>query len=102
MARTIKPTHPGKILLEEFLNPLNISRYKAAKDTDIKQMTLYEICNGKRSITSLNSIILSKYLGLNEDYFSVLQNHYDYVMAKIENKKRIEKISTCDHLSKTG
>jgi hypothetical protein len=52
MAKTMEPIHPGEILSEEFLNPLNVSQYKLAKDINVPARRINEIVHGKRSITA--------------------------------------------------
>ena len=53
--------HPGEILLEEFLLPLNISQYKLALDLNIPQTRVSEIVKGKRRITADTALRLGKY-----------------------------------------
>jgi len=59
----LKNIHPGKILFKEFLQPLNISAYKLAKDIEIPQTRVSEIIKGKRRITADTALRLSKYFG---------------------------------------
>jgi addiction module HigA family antidote len=73
----LKNIHPGEILLEEFLNPLNISAYKVAKDIEIPQTRLSEIIKGNRRITADTALRLSKYFGNSPKFWLGLQDDYD-------------------------
>ena len=50
--RDFQPIHPGEILIEEFLNPMEISQYRLAKDISVPQRRISEIVQGMRSITA--------------------------------------------------
>jgi addiction module HigA family antidote len=69
--------HPGEILLEEFLKPLNISAYKLSKDLGIPQTRTSEIIKGHRSITADTAIRLSYYFGNSAKFWLGLQNDFD-------------------------
>jgi len=76
MAR-LKNIHPGEVLLEEFLLPLNISAYKLAKDIEIPQTRVSEILKGNRRITADTALRLSKYFGNSAKFWLGLQDDYD-------------------------
>jgi len=93
MAKKLIPLeHPGVFLKEEFLEPLNLSAYRVAKDTGIPNMALSEILRGKRSITPRVGIRLSRYFGLSEGYFSRLQLQYDIDLVKEREGQEVDKI----------
>jgi antitoxin HigA-1 len=73
----LKNIHPGEILLEEFLIPLNISAYKLAKDISIPQTRLSEIIKGNRRITADTALRFSKYFGNSAKFWLGLQDDYD-------------------------
>jgi addiction module HigA family antidote len=73
----LKNIHPGEILLEEFLLPLNISAYKLAKDIRIPQTRLSEIIKGKRRITADTALRFSKYFGNSAKFWLGLQDDFD-------------------------
>src|SRR4030065_40865 len=77
--------HPGEILLEEFLKPLNISTYKLSKDIVIPQTRTSEIIKGKRSVTADTALRLSYYFGNSAKFWLGLQNDYD-----LEEEKKIK------------
>ena len=71
------PTHPGEILLTEFLEPMGISQYRIAKAIDVPARRINEIVHGKRGITADTALRLSRALGLNDMFFINMQAHYD-------------------------
>src|SRR6187431_756639 len=73
----LKNIHPGEILLEEFLIPLNISAYKLAKNISISQTRLSEIIKGNRRITADTALRFSKYFGNSPKFWLGLQDDYD-------------------------
>ena len=87
--------HPGEILLEEFLRPLNISAYRLSKDLGIPQTRTSEIIKGHRSITADTAIRLSYYFGNSAKFWLGLQNDYDLeeeTKSKEGDFKRIKRI----------
>ncbi len=73
----LKNIHPGEILNEEFLIPLEISAYRLAKETFIPQTRVSEILIGKRRITADTALRLSKFFGNSPRFWLGLQNDYD-------------------------
>jgi addiction module HigA family antidote len=73
----LKNIHPGEILLEEFLLPLNISAYRLAKDIEIPQTRVSEIVKGNRRITADTALRLSKYFGNSAKFWLGLQDDFD-------------------------
>src|SRR6185369_4415991 len=71
------PTHPGEMLLEEFLKPLEISRSDFAARLDISATSLNEIVRGKRSITPETALRLAQVLGISADFWLGLQQDWD-------------------------
>lgn len=69
--------HPGEILKEEFLLPMNLSAYRLAKEINIPQTRISEIIHGKRSITADTALRLSKFFGTTAEFWLNLQNLYD-------------------------
>jgi addiction module HigA family antidote len=88
--RVLAPIHPGEILMEEFLKPLNISQYKLAKDINVPARRINEIVHGKRSITADTALRLSRYFNLSERFWLNLQARYDLEVQKDRFKGRIE------------
>ena len=73
----LKNIHPGEILAEEFLIPLNITAYKLAKDIEIPQTRISEIVKGNRRITADTALRLSKYFGNSAKFWLGLQDDFD-------------------------
>jgi antitoxin HigA-1 len=87
--------HPGEILLEEFLKPMNISAYRLSKDIGIPQTRTSEIIKGNRSITADTALRLSYYFGNSAKFWLGLQNDYDLEeekKTKSRDFKRIKRI----------
>jgi addiction module HigA family antidote len=77
MKRRIQPIHPGEILMEEFLRPLEITQYRLAKDISVPPRRINEIIHGKRTITADTALRLSRYFGTSERFWLNLQSRYD-------------------------
>jgi addiction module HigA family antidote len=88
--KVLAPIHPGEILMEEFLKPLNISQYRLAKDINVPARRINEIVHGKRSITADTALRLSRYFNLSERFWLNLQARYDLEVEKDKFKRRIE------------
>jgi len=80
--KVIDPIHPGKILMEEFLEPLGISQYRLAKDISVPPRRINEIVHGKRSITANTTLRLARYFGTTERFWLNLQVRYDLEVEK--------------------
>lgn len=73
----LKNIHPGEVLLEEFLIPLNITAYRLSKDTLLPQTRISEIIRGNRRITADTALRFSKYFGNSAKFWLGLQDDYD-------------------------
>ncbi|MBS0646000.1 MAG: HigA family addiction module antidote protein [Verrucomicrobia bacterium] len=73
----LKNIHPGEVLMEEFLSPLNITAYKLSKDIGIPQTRVSEILKGNRRITADTAIRLSQYFGNSAKFWLGLQDDFD-------------------------
>ncbi len=92
MAKQIPLEHPGIILKEEFIEPFELTPYAVAKGTAIPQTALGEILKGKRNISAINALKLSKYFGVSESFFINIQTRYNLDLAKDKAKKPLSKI----------
>jgi addiction module HigA family antidote len=81
----LKNIHPGEILLEEFLIPMEISAYRLAKETFLPQTRISEIIKGKRRITADTAIRFGKYFGTSAKFWLGLQDDYD--LEEEQNQK---------------
>lgn len=87
----LSPIHPGGILLEEFLQPMEISQYRLAKDIGVSARRINEIVHGKRGISPDTALRLSRYFSLSERFWINLQTRYDLEITKDKLSKRLEK-----------
>lgn len=93
--KKLKNTHPGEILQEEFLLPLEISAYKLSKDIGIPQTRVSSIINGNRRITADTALRLSKYFGNSAKFWLGLQDDYDIEEERNEKKAELNAIKQC-------
>lgn len=84
--------HPGQILKEEFLIPLNLSAYKLSKDLGIPQTRTSEILKGNRRITADTALRLSQYFGTSAKFWLGLQDDFDIEEEKSIKSKEISSI----------
>ncbi len=91
MNKKIEPIHPGEILLEEFLVPMEISQYRLAMDISVSGRRINEIVLGKRAITADTALRLSAYFGLSENFWLNLQMKYNLEVEKERLKDRLNK-----------
>ena len=91
MPTKLAPIHPGEILLEEFLEPLEISQYRLAKDISVPPRRINEIVHGTRAITADTALRMARYFGTTERFWMNLQIRYDLEMQKDRLGHRLEK-----------
>lgn len=89
--RDLPPVHPGEILLEDFLKPMAITRYRLAKSIGVPQRRIDEICSGKRAITADTALRLARFFGADAQSWMNLQAQYDLESAEIDLAERIER-----------
>jgi len=86
----IRPIHPGEILKEEFLDEMNISQYKLAKEISVPPRRINEIVHGKRAITANTALRLGRYFGVSPQFWTNLQSHYDLEMELDKMGSKLE------------
>ena len=92
MARKANPPiHPGEVLLEEFLEAMEISQYRLAKDISVPPRRINEIVHGKRAITADTALRLARYFGTTERFWMNLQTRHDLEVEKGRLKGRLAK-----------
>jgi addiction module HigA family antidote len=89
--KDMAPIHPGTILLEEFLEPMDISQYRLAKDTSVSARRINEIVHGKRSITADTALRLGKFFNMTPQFWMNLQSRYDLEVAEDNLAGKLEK-----------
>lgn len=93
-----EPTHPGDILLYEFMEPLKISQTQLAKDIDTTFRTINEIINHKRGISPEMAVRLARYFGTSEELWINLQTQYELYKVKEKKKKALERVRAYSEL----
>jgi antitoxin HigA-1 len=91
MSKKISPIHPGEMLLEEFLKPLEISQYRLAQDISVPARRINEIVLGKRAIMADTALRLAEYFGLSEKFWLNLQMRYNLEIEKDKLKDRLKR-----------
>ena len=71
------PTHPGEMLLEEFLNPMGLTQRDLANAIRVPYQRINEIINGRRGVTPSTALRLSKFLGVSPDFWMNIQLRWD-------------------------
>jgi addiction module HigA family antidote len=89
-AAYLDPIHPGEILMEEFLNPLEISQYRLAKEISVPPRRINEIVHGKRGISADTALRLARFFGTSERFWLNLQLRFDLETEKERLKGVLE------------
>jgi addiction module HigA family antidote len=87
----LNPVHPGEVLQEEFLSPLDLSQNRLALSLGVPARRINEIVLGKRGISADTALRLAQYFGNSADFWLGLQMDYDLDMARIDSGGSIEK-----------
>ena len=86
----LAPRHPGEVLLEEFLEPMEISQYRLAKDISVSPRRINEIVHGKRSVTADTALRFARYFGTSDRFWLNLQTSYDLDVERDKLGDRLE------------
>ena len=92
----LKNTHPGEILVEKFLIPLQITAYRLSKDLKIPQTRISEIIKGNRRITADTALRLSQYFGNSAKFWLGLQDDFDIEEEKESKAQELQSIKRFD------
>jgi addiction module HigA family antidote len=90
--KTLPNIHPGEILLEEFLKPMDISQNRLARAMDVPPRRINEIVHGKRAITADTALRLARALGTSEQFWMGLQADFDLEEARKSASDKLRKI----------
>jgi len=82
--KKVRTIHPGEILLEEFLIPLELSQYRLAQEINVPRRRVNEIIQGTRSLSADTALRLSKFFGTTPEFWMNLQMHYDLLQQEAE------------------
>ena len=91
MEKTLPPVHPGEVLREDFMKPLELSQYRLAKDMGVSPIRISQIVRGKRSITVDTAMRLARYFSTSAMVWLRLQARYDLEVAEREKRERIDR-----------
>ncbi len=86
----LKPIHPGKVLLEEFLKPMGLSQSQLALSIGVSPRRINEIVLGKRPITANTALRLARYFGMSPQFWLGLQMDYDLDVTEDEIAERLQ------------
>ena len=89
----LPPIHPGEILKEEFLLPMNLTQYRLAKAIGVDPRRIHSIVHGERSITAETALLFSRFFGNSAEFWMGLQSQYDLEVTSDRLSKRLEKVA---------
>jgi antitoxin HigA-1 len=91
MADKLSPLHPGEVLLEEFIKPMNLSQNRLAIDIGVDARRINEIVLGKRSVTADTALRLGRFFGNSPQFWLGLQTQYDLDLTEDLLGNRLER-----------
>lgn len=89
--REYAPIHPGEILSEEFLKPMNISQHQLANDIGLPNFQIDQVVRGERGIDADMALRLARYFGMSVEFWTGIQTHYEVELAKMTLADRLER-----------
>jgi len=87
------PTHPGEMLLEEFLNPMALTQRELADAIHVPYQRINDIVNGRRSVTPSTALRLAKFFSMSPEFWMNLQLRWDMYFAEQEETAILKKIA---------
>ena len=97
-----EPTHPGDMLLVEFLEPMGITQRELAEAIHVPYQRVNEIVNKKRGVTPSTALRLAKFFGVSEDFWLSLQLRSDLYKARKAEAKEIRAIRSIENFKKSA
>ncbi|MDH3289266.1 MAG: HigA family addiction module antitoxin [Betaproteobacteria bacterium] len=88
--RRLKPIHPGEVLMKDFIEPMELTRYRVAKAIKVPQRRIDEVCAGQRAISADTALRLGRLFGVDPQMWMNLQAQYDLELAARVLRKRLE------------
>ena len=88
------PTHPGEMLLEEFLIPMGLTQRELADGVHVPYQRINEIINERRGMTPRTALRLAKFFGVSADFWMNLQLRWDLYYAQQDEAEQLKKIQT--------
>lgn len=95
-----QPTHPGEMLVEEFLTPMEITQRDLATAIHVPYQRVNELVNGKRGVTPSTALRLARFFGVSPDFWLNLQTRWDLYRAQEKEQAELESIRDFRHLRK--
>ena len=89
--KKLAPVHPGEVLMEEFLKPMEISQYRLAQEISVPPRRINEIVHCIRAVTADTALRLGKYFGVSAQFWINLQAHYDLAVEEDRLGKRLDR-----------
>lgn len=89
--KKLNPVHPGEVLLEEFLKPMELSQNRLAINIGVDTRRINEIVLGKRRVTADTALRLARFFGNSAQFWMGLQSDYDLDLAEDELGDRLER-----------
>lgn len=94
------PTHPGEMLMEEFLTPMKITQRELADAIHVPYQRVNELVNQKRGVTPSTALRLARFFGVSADFWLNLQIRWDLYKAQSVEKVELAQIQDYHHLPK--
>ena len=89
----LPPIHPGEILNEEFLRPMNVTQYRLTKSIGVDARRIHAIIHGERAITAETALLLSRFFGNSAAFWVGLQTQYDLESAADRLAGRLDMVT---------
>lgn len=89
--KKLNPVHPGEVLFEEFLKPMNLSQHRLALNIGVDARRINEIVLKKRRVTADTALRLSRFFGTSPQFWMGLQSDYDLDVAEDKLGDRLER-----------
>ena len=96
------PTHPGEMLLEEFLIPMALTQRRLADAIHVPYQRINELANGRRGITPSTALRLGRFFGMSADFWMNLQVRWDLYHAQQIEEQDLNSIQSCASVASTG
>ena len=94
MAKKLPPVHPGEVLREEFLRPMNLSSYAVARAVGVPRTRIERLANEQTAVTADTALRLAKYFGTTPAFWMGMQAQYDLERAQDEVGPELRKITS--------
>lgn len=91
MPRTMSPIHPGEVLQEEFLGPLEVTQYRLAKGINVPPRRINEIVHGERAVSADTALRLARYFGTSPEFWLNLQLRYSLEVTADAIAREVER-----------